>query len=204
LLAPNSRVLYSHLWQAPPGYCFDRAIATTFTLDLVTLLMLPYSLASQGESEPDALLGDPIALLEGLREHTGRLAVFCQHGRIQAPKKPSVLLGLLDDYVVPVRPAVPAGVFHPKLWLLRFVAEDHGTPLIRAVVLSRNLTFDRCWDTALCLEGTPTRKRCRASYALADLVEALPGLAVRPVSPEHEALAAELADELRTTRFEAP
>jgi len=47
------------------------------------------------------------------------------------------------------------GVFHPKVWALRFIAGD-GAIGYRVLCLSRNLTFDRCWDTVVTLDGELT------------------------------------------------
>lgn len=45
MLDPNSRRLYLEALQSPEGYRLDRAVATTFSLDLLTLLMAPLSFA---------------------------------------------------------------------------------------------------------------------------------------------------------------
>ena len=80
MLAPDSRTVYSDVLRSPPGYRLDCAVATTFSLNLETLLVLPFTLATQRAEDPDALLRDPVALLESLRETTGRLAVFFRRG----------------------------------------------------------------------------------------------------------------------------
>ena len=142
MLSTETRRLYTECLEAPPGHRFDRGIATTFTLSLETLLVLPFSLAGLGTAEPELLLADPVALLESLQETGNRLAVFCHDGYIAVPPREQALYGLLDRCVVPVRAPRRQGLFHPKLWLLRFVDEAGGA-ILRAVVLSRNLTFNR-------------------------------------------------------------
>ena len=53
--------------------------------------------------------------------------------------------------------APTGGVFHPKMWVLRFVdPDDPGKALLLLMILSRNLTADRSWDVALTLEGQPS------------------------------------------------
>ena len=44
MLEPNSRLLYLDELRPPEGYSLDRAIATTYTLDLLSLLMAPLSM----------------------------------------------------------------------------------------------------------------------------------------------------------------
>lgn len=160
MLSPNDRTLYSQSLKAPLGYRFDTGIATTFTLDLETLLVLPYTLATQQDAEPDELLNDPVRLLGAIRETTDRLSVFSHDGYIHSPRSAQPLFGLLEPCIIPVRLA-GHGLFHPKVWVLRFSSTDGEPPIIRVVVLSRNLTFDRSWGTA------PRRSRhgsgrCRA------------------------------------------
>lgn len=203
MLSPEDRRLYSDCLEPPEGYRFDSGVATSFTLSLETLLVLPFTLAMKRATEPEVLLADPVALLEALRETSDRLAIFCHDGFIAVPPKRQLLYSYLEDCVIPARAEHERGIFHPKLWLLRFV-DDDDHPLLRAVVLSRNLTFDRAWDTVVCLEGEPTRRRTRDSYGLADLVDALPGLAVRAPDPGRREIIERLADEARHTRFAAP
>lgn len=200
MLSPDERSLYSRCLSAPDGHRFDAGVATTFTLDLETLLVLPFTLATQQDAEPQALMRDPVALLEALRATTDRLAIFHQDGRIHVPSAEQLLFGLLEDCVVPVRAFRDEGVFHAKLWVLRFESELDDGPLLRVVVLSRNLTFDRSWDTVLCLEGRPRRQRVRDSRGLAHMLSMLAGHA----DGDRRAMVEALAGEAGRTRFDAP
>jgi hypothetical protein len=206
VLAPAERALYTTCLQAPPGFQFDAAVATTYSLDLETVLILPFTFASQREVDPESLLKDPVSLIEGVREAAGRIVVFYDGLRLHVPPKGQRLFALLEDCVVPVRPPTDGAAFHPKLWLMRFVPtdEEHEAPLLRAVVLSRNMTFDRCWDSVLCLEGTPGKRSVPESTALSELVGRLGSLTTLPLDPARAALTKGLADEARNTRFAAP
>lgn len=105
--------------------------------------------------------------------------------------------------VVPVT-APLGGVFHPKLWVLRFVSPG-GAPsvLLRVLVLSRNLTNDRCWDVSLALEGTPTGMNRRDNEGLRDLVSSLPDMAPR-ISDQLRNQAALLAGEIHSAKWQLP
>jgi len=199
MLDPDSRTLYSNLLRPPPGYTFDGAVATTYSLDLSTLLTVPlYLVLFHGEQDRDALLRDPIALLEALRRTAARIRVFCQQGLISAPGKGRTLFALLEP-VVKEAVAPNGGAFHPKLWLLRFLAADpEEPPLLRLAVLSRNLTADRSWDLALVLEGHPGGRRRAENADLAKLVEFL------YQASEEQVAIPDLVDELRRTRWELP
>src|SRR5580700_5687317 len=62
---------------------------------------------------------------------------------------PHVLYGLLESSVVQVT-APHGGVFHPKIWVLRFKRAGHVEDVVlRVLILSRNLTGDRSWDLSL-------------------------------------------------------
>lgn len=190
----------------PVGYELDRAIGTTFSLDLLALLTAPLSFTIFGwEEEDGSPTADPLALFEGLRRYSDRISVFCQAGQIAVPASSHLLLGYLENSVIEVTPPTPGRVFHPKVWALRLTSEE-GPTMYRLLVLSRNLTFDRSWDTVLVLEGefSARRRNSAVNRPLGDFFESLPGLAIRDV-PAHAREAAELVQyELRRTDFELP
>lgn len=207
MLRPTDRELYSRCLEAPEGYRFDSGVATTFSLDMESLLFVPLALACHGAEDPAAIAHDPVGLLDGIHQIADRLTVFAHDGASNVPDVPNLLYALLEPCLVPARARASGAIFHPKLWLLRFLGA-HDDVLLRALVLSRNLTTSRCWDTLVCLEGVPNpRQKVKASEGLQRLVEALPERVsmseLRP-SPERLAQIAQLADEAGRTQFEAP
>ena len=58
--------------------------------------------------------------------------------------KPNPLFGFLEEMIVEV--TALAGVFHPKVWAIRFVSPDQSSSMYRLVVLTRNMTTDQSWD----------------------------------------------------------
>ena len=118
MLSPELRRTLTEALQAPVGYAFDWAVATTYSLDLTTLLTVPLHLAffPQGSTSPAE--NDPIALLESLHRIASRLLVVCQEGRILTPTTHHTLFSLLDGVIVQAR-APSGGSFHAKTWLLR-------------------------------------------------------------------------------------
>lgn len=177
MFEPDKRTLYSTALRPPPGYAVDQAVATTYSLDLTTLLTIPMNLVLlAGDEDQQALLRDPVALLESLKRMASRIAVYCDLGSIRAPQMAHSLYALLEPMVRQVR-ARYDGVFHPKLWLLRYISPDPGQPpLLRLVILSRNVTGDRSWDLSLVLEGTYSRVPKAHNNALRDLLLELRGL----------------------------
>ena len=205
MLDPNARYLYLETLRPPEGYHFDRAIATTFSLDLLTLLMVPLSFAMFECESAGQALKDPVGLLEALRRTTDRLSVFCQQGRIAIPPADQLLYSYLEPMVVEVTLPDSSGVFHPKVWLMRFVAE--GEPTIhRFLCLSRNLTFDKSWDTVLALEGEvqPRKVGYGRNRPLSDFIAHLPKLARSPVSEKIEQDIEVLSTEVRRVDFRPP
>ena len=201
MLDPNSRSLLVDSLCPPPGYVFSTGLATTYSLDLTTLLSVPLHLALRSSDDRNAMLQDGVALLEALRRTTDRLSIFCQQGRIGAPNLPHVLYGLLESCVVEVT-APHGGVFHPKIWVLRFKRADTTDDVVlRLLVLSRNLTGDRSWDLSLSLDGTPGKRTVTQNRPLADLVAALPELAASPPVARIRQDCETLANELRQTAW---
>lgn len=207
-LSPSSRRLYTDCFRAPAGGVFDCAIGTTFTLDFEAFLYVPVAISGAASTDPAAALREPVGLLHGMTQVAQRLTVFCHDGRSNAPGVRLPLVGLLEDCFVPVLPfhRKKQGVFHPKLWLIKFRGEDDDSVLLRAVVLSRNLTLARSWDTLIVLEGTPFPKRTVSeSKGLANLVRSLPGLAVGDkLSASRREQLEELATLAERTAFWAP
>jgi hypothetical protein len=206
VLDPSARSLYTSSLAPPPGYAFDQGLATTFSLDLTTLLTVPLHLLMLSTEWDKSGLPDPIAVLEGLRRVTSRMSVYCQSGRIAPPASQHVLYGLLESVVIQVRAPKVNGVFHPKLWVLRYLNNENGSVLIRVIVLSRNLTVDDSWDTVLAVEGTPGAVQIAENQELSRLVSALPTprLALQTVPDIAKSRAKLLAREIERCRWELP
>lgn len=199
----------------PVGYQLDYAIGTTYSLDLLAMLTVPlaYTFWDSDEAQ-NSLLRDPLALLHGVRQVIDRLAVFCQAGLIKVPRGSQQLFTYLENAVFEVTPPHQDGVFHPKVWLLRYTPRPNSSDepeeaLIRyrLLCLSRNLTFDRSWDTMMVLDGVYQAQRKVAysrNHALGDFITALPNLAVRPLTPAVQAAISQLSDEVRKVDFELP
>ena len=208
MLRPDERQHLLELLRPPAGCKLDVAVGTTYSLDLISALMLPLSFAFfDWEHEDGELVADPLALLEALRRYGDRFTIFCQSGQIKLPAKYPPLVTFLEPCIYDVKAPDADGVFHPKVWALRFIADD-GAIRYRVLCLSRNLTFDRCWDTVVALDGelTDRSNAIAANRPLSDFVAALPGLVSRhrPVPRERRQGVAKIADELRRVRFTWP
>lgn len=213
MLDPNERHDLFTILRPPDGYELDRAIGTTFSLDLLTLLTVPLAFTFfSGTGEEDTLLRDPLALLDGVRRYASRILIFCQAGQIGVPIASQQLFAYLESQVFEVAPLAEQGVFHPKVWLLRYQPADSELteqPIrYRFLCLSRNLTFDRSWDTSLVLDGVLTdRKRAYGrNHPLGNFFAQLPDLLIRPQSLPDTAASTvdQLQDEVRRVDFELP
>ncbi len=202
MLSPDSRSLYTSTLMPPPGYILNQALATTYSLDLQALLTLPTHIALLGRT-PNRHL-DPISLLESIRRIAGRLSVYVDQSSIKVPSQANILYALLESVIVPVQ-APPGGVFHPKLWLMRFIQPDMDEPpLLRLVILSRNITFDKSWDVSLLLEGTPGRRNIAANRELGEFIGKLPAWGIQRVQEHLQEQAEQFGDEVRRTPWELP
>ena len=207
MLDPRDRGLLLEMLRPPSGYRLDFAVATTFSLDLLALLTAPLAFTFfDWEDDEGRPVVDPLALLEAIRRNANRLALFCQAGRISVPKqRDQPLFSYLENCVHEVAGERPTAVFHPKVWVLRYTAEA-GPVRYRVLCLSRNLTFDRSWDTALVLDGELVDRKNAFSrnHPLADFVAALPTLATRPPATATIEQIDQIQNELRRVQFEPP
>ena len=202
MLNPNSRSLYTSALTPPPGMIFNEAIATTFSMDPALLLEAPVYLALMavdGQTE-----SDPLSVLEAIRRYSKRITVYVQRGRIQVPQiaKPNPLFGFLEEMVVEVT-APGGGIFHPKVWAIRFISPDQSSSMYRLVVLTRNMTTDQSWDLSLQLEGTIADRKSTLNKPLAHFFKMLPGLAGRSTAGRAEQ-SLRFADELHRVQWELP
>jgi hypothetical protein len=206
MLEPQSRRHLLEALRPPPGFTLDCAIGTTFSLDLLTMLTAPLAFTLfDWEDEEGQPTADPLALLEAVRRYSSRISVFCQAAQIAIPKKNQPLLSYLENSVFEVNASHPHGVFHPKIWILRFTNSEEST-FYRFLCLSRNLTFDRAWDTVLVLEGEYVERRNAYSlnHPLGDFVSELPSLALRPLPEKVLADIERVQYELRRVVFDPP
>lgn len=196
---PYDRRLLLEALRPEPGYRLDHAVATTYSLDLLAMLAAP--LAFSAFAGADTAEADPLVLLESLRESAERITLFCDAGRIYVPPANRPLLAHLEGSVIEcVAPL--GGAFHPKVWLLRFVGEEDAR--FRFLCLSRNLTFDRSWDTALVLDGRTGGRTRSVNRPLAEFVSSLPGMSPRPPRGRRGEAIERLAEEVLTVEWELP
>ncbi len=204
MLDPKQRTLLLEALRPPAGYQLDLAVGTTFTLDLMTLLTAPLAFTffdwEDQEGRPTA---DPNALLEAIRRHADRIHIFCEIGQIAVPPRDQLLLAYLEPCVHEVRAPREGGLFHPKIWLLRY-SEGSKPPQYRLLCASRNLTFDRAWDTLVVLDGSPGEGVQPRNQPLVRFIESLPGLTVRELPGETAEAIKSLAREVSRAVFVAP
>lgn len=206
MLGTRERTLFLDSLRPPAGYRLRRAVGTSFTLDLMALLTAPLAFTFFDAHDDDgAPIADPVVLLEALRRHAEKITLFCQAGAIGVPRPGQGLLAFLERSVVEVQARHEGGIFHPKVWVLAFEADDKPA-MYRVLCLSRNLTFARAWDTCLRLEGKITEGQ--GDYArnepFAELLLALPKLSTRPISPELLEELDRMANEVRRVKFHPP
>ena len=210
LLDPHrDRTLYTRALTPPPGWCFDCAVALTYSLNLDMLLAVPLHLLLHAGDRPDSeLLGDPVALLYGLRQTTDRITIFHQRGGIHPPRRSNVLYSMLEDSLHAAAPS-SGGIFHPKVWVLRFVPADNGHEaggagrLIRLAVMSRNLTGDHSWDVSVMAQGRLGTDAVPENAELSALFRALPDISPTLPSDRTDQIES-LAGDVERTVWELP
>jgi hypothetical protein len=205
MLAPETRVMLTDALRPPVGYRVAAAVATTYSLDLTALLLAPMTFALHDDSVRELDKVDPIKLLEAVRRHASHTGVFVQAGAIHVPASYRTILTFAEECVHEVTSPVDRSMFHPKIWVVRF-ERDGDEPRHRFLCLSRNLTFDRSWDTLLVLdEPEPGEKAALISaQPLARFLGELPALAVRTMSPERRRQLDLLAESLKAVTFSLP
>lgn len=207
MLDPYSRRHVIETLRPPQGYRLDFAVGTTFSLDLVALLTAPLAFTFfdwEADGDHGRPTVDPLALLEALRRHADRIAIFCEAGQITVPSTSQRLFSYLEGSVYETA-APRGGSFHPKVWVLRFT-DSGGAPRYRLICLSRNLTFDRSWDTVLVLDSiAPVVGQTQDTTPISTFLRELPGMVVRGEVPERvRTQMALIQREFQQVQFELP
>lgn len=199
MLAPDSRAILQDLLKPPPGSVLAHGVGTTFTVDLASALGVPLSFASRDlGSSPDA-----IGLMEAVRSTSDRVDVFYQAGHAAVPAHASDILAFLEPVLHPVRAPRPGRLFHPKVWLLKFL-DVEGAVAYRLLCLTRNLTNAHAWDAVVSLDGRQGSRIDAANQPLSDFVTALPGLCTTPLAEPRRERIVDLAREVRRALWDRP
>ncbi len=200
----TDRLNYGSLLIPPSGYELNRAVVTTYSLDLETLTAATIALGVQ-ENTDSTVAETPVAILRTLQKVTDKIVVFCEAGQTQIPNTQSPLIILLEKMIVPVALTASNGFypsFHPKTWTLEY-ENVNGKKLYRFIVLSRNLTFDRSWDVSFMIEGTNALGGKRHVKPLKAFLSYLSGWIRNGGSSKHqEEIISNLIESLDEVKFE--
>jgi hypothetical protein len=199
MLPPDQRQILLDILRPPAGYQLDGAVGTAFSLSLETALVVPLAFASFRLSGTS----DPIAAMEAVRSASDRVDLFCQAGQMHVPQTASGLFAFLEPMVHEMRRPRPGHLFHPKVWLLRYV-HDEEPPAVRLLCLTRNLTNDSSWDVALRLDGEQQRSPKATNKPLAEFIRRLANGTVHRLPADRRARLQELAEGARRTEWERP
>lgn len=167
---------YGEMLMPPIGFRLEKAIGTTYSLDLESLTAVAICLGL-AEDTDSKLMQNPIGMLNALDKVSDRILIFCEAGQIKMPAEPSPLSILLEKMVIPV--ALPKDkktghypAFHPKTWVLSYV-NHKGEHTYRFAVLSRNLTFDRSWDISFAMDSSARVEQKQKTKPVIDFLEYL-------------------------------
>ena len=202
MLEPGKRTLYIDALRPPSDYQLSWGIGTTYSLELETLLSVPLAFSLYECKNQKEILNNSIFALDAIRRNASKLVIFCQHGQIKVSSTDSLLYSYLEDMIVEVNPS-SGGVFHPKIWLLKFKNQEEEI-FYKYICLSRNITFDRSWDTILVLDGKPVEYEVPENDKLIKFVNFLPKIAVNKIEKNRLDIIKKISIELGKIKFNPP
>ena len=199
----HDRSQYTSIFIPPTGTRFDEAIATTYSLDLSVLLEAPVylnKLALDGQS-----VNDHISIMRATKNYSKCISVFVQNGGIKFPDSISLtpVFRYLEDMVHEIS-IDSKGVFHPKIWIIRFKSEENCKSYYRLIVLSRNITKDRSWDVSLQLDGIKSGKLNENNIPLSEFVRKLPKWCYPKLRSNRQASISKFSDDIRYVKWKSP
>ena len=77
----RDRTDYSGILMPPDGYRLDRAVGTTYSLDLEALTAVAICLGLSEETD-SKLMQNPIGMLNALQKVSDKIVLFCEAGQI--------------------------------------------------------------------------------------------------------------------------
>lgn len=198
-------IMYTDVLQSD-GFVVDYAVCTTYSMDLPTLLSVPFMLGALSDMPEDAMQSSYM-VLEAINRAAGKFAVFCNAGCIAVPQSNAKIYSLLEQSVVQVMlDQSEKGFvnFHPKVWVIKETNHDTGESQLKLIVMSRNLTRSQDLDVVCELVGKVGKKKAtRRSGAkhkpLADFLVWLAGNAGGDIADKINGLIEALAN---VERFE--
>lgn len=176
-------------------YALDFAIGTTYSLDLEAIMVLPVALFYSRLLDC-SLDGSQFDMLDAITRAAEKIRVYYQKGKIKVPKKYNLLMAYWEKGIEKIRMDSHASSFHPKVWVVRFTAENKP-PFYRLLITSRNLTNAHDWDIAFASEGYVGEKDVTKNKPLIDFVRYLD-------SKGKQILQSAFLDDLKKVDFKTP
>lgn len=161
-------ILYNHILVSD-GYDVEYAVCTTYSLDMPTLLSVPFMLGTMGGLSTDAM-PSPHYILESISRSAGKFAVFFNAGCISVPQNLKTnIYSLLERSLVQISLGERGKGFvnfHPKVWVVLEKNRTTAEEQMKVVVMSRNLTGSTDIDIVCELTGkVETSKASESSLA---------------------------------------
>lgn len=135
-----------------PGWLVERAILTTYSADLVTVVAALLALAGLDD---DRGSGSKVDFANAYEQLRNKVLILLQAGQLGLPRKKIPILAVLDRFFKEINPS--AGVWHPKIALIKFKPDPNMSRVSAPVSTwrlwlgSRNLTRSLDWDAGLLL-----------------------------------------------------
>jgi hypothetical protein len=189
----QNRIDYGHQLIPPKEYELQRAIGTTYSLDLEALMILPVALFYAQPLDGD-LTDLRFDMLDAITKAADKITIYCQKAHIKIPNKFHYLIAYWEKGIKEIQMPDYNQSFHPKVWVVRYV---HPTfpPVYRILVTSRNLTFARDWDVAFSSDGTVGEEAVKRNFPLINFLQSLE-------SQGEMALPADFYEDLSRVRFD--
>lgn len=164
----QNRKTYSELLRPISGYEVEKIITTTYSLDMDTLIGICISLGLNVE-EQDDIIANQIYMLRALEKMSKKIIVICQSGKIKVPKIDTKLYIILENMIYTINQE--KGVFHPKVWFIKYINKENKDIKYKMIVSSKNLTFDRSWDTQIITQGEVHKNEVDENNSIISFVE---------------------------------
>ena len=129
-------IMYTDVLQSD-DFVVDYAVCTTYSMDLPTLLSVPFMLGALSDM-PEDVIQSSYMVLEAINRAAGKFTVFCNAGCIAVPGANSKIYSLLEQSVVQVMlDQSEKGFvnFHPKVWVIKETNHDAGDSQRELIVM---------------------------------------------------------------------
>lgn len=171
----KDRLLYGDMLIPEKDFVLERAVGTTYGLNLEALVSICITLGLSEDTD-SIVQNNGAAILQALTAVADKLLIFTDATHISNLRHDNKIISLLDNIVIPViagKKRQELAAFHPKVWVAEYLNKKKHEKMYRLIIMSRNISFDRSYDISVEFNGYVQEEEVEETKPLIDFLHYL-------------------------------